>query len=318
MTINESVLSFDDIDNLLFVYANQTVLLQQPRLIRRIDALDSRYYYTLDGDEATFYISTTSFIKKVTPTGSHLIEWFKKNGMQADILRDQSADFGTLMHICFAEYHKDGYNLNNTAKRVRDYVVSCGHPMALASEWTKKLNKAMLSYAKFCNDYDIEPILIEGMLASEEMGIAGTLDLVAYATIKEKVKAKNGEKAHTINKRILVNIDFKSGGIHKSAQMQLAINKAIFEENFPHLEIAENWSWSPKDFQTTPTYTLVNQTHTIYTPKILDHYLAIYAAEYGGELESKIFHQFTGTIQPGAPIEQHHRAVGVSEAVIPY
>jgi hypothetical protein len=316
MTINDTMLSFDDIDNLLYIYANETILLQQPRLIRRIDSMDSRYYYTLDGDVATFYISTTSFIKKVVPPASHLIEWFKKHGQQADILRDQAADYGTLMHICFAEYHQSGYNLNNTGKRVAEWVKAYGHPLGLIPEWTKKLNKAILSYAKFCEDYQIEPILIEGMLASDEMGVAGTLDLVAYATITRKVG--RGKDALFQKERKLVNVDFKSGGIHKTAQMQLNINKLIFEENFPHLEIDENWSWSPKDFHTEPTYTLVNQTNTIYTPDLIDHYLAIYAAEYQGELDSKIFHQFTGTIQPGNPLEAHHRAVGVAEAVLPY
>ncbi|WP_080056827.1 hypothetical protein [Spirosoma aerolatum] len=316
MTVNDTMLTMDDVDNLLYIYANQTVLLTQPRMIRRIDALDSRYYYTIDGDEATFYISTTSFIKKVTPTSPHLIEWFKKHGQQADILRDQAADFGTLMHICFADYHQKGYNFNDTANRVRSYLLQYDHPLALAGEWTKKLNKAVTSYAKFCADFEIEPILIEGMLASDEMGIAGTLDLVAYATVTTKIG--KGKDATTKRERRLVNIDFKSGGIHKSAQMQLALNKLIFEENFPHLEIAENWSWSPKDFQSEPTYTLVNQTKTIYTPALIDHYLAIYAAEYGGELDNKTFHQFTGTIHPGNPIAQHHRAVGVAEAILPY
>lgn len=316
MTVNDTMLSMDDVDNLLYIYANQTVLLQQPRLIRRIDALDSRYYYTLDGGFATFYISTTSFIKKVTPTNPHLIEWFKKHGTQADIMRDQAADFGTLMHICFAEFHTTGYDFSTTAHRVKEWVKSNGHPMALAGEWTKRLNKAIASYAKFCADYDIEPILIEGMLASDEMGIAGTLDLIAYATIETKVG--KGKDATVKRERKLVNIDFKSGNIHKSAQMQLSINKLIFEENFPHLEIAENWSWSPKDFVTAPTYTLVNQTKTIYTPDLIDTYLKIYAAEYAGELDAKIFHQFTGIIAPGNPIDRHHRAVGVSEAVLPY
>ncbi|UHG91796.1 hypothetical protein [Spirosoma oryzicola] len=316
MTVNETILLSDDIDNLLYVFANETILLQQLRMIRRIDALDSRYYYTLDGDEATFYISTTSFIKKVTPTSAYLIEWFKKNGQQADVLRDQAADFGTLMHICFAEYHEHGYNFNTTAKRVKEWIQQCGHPLALAGEWTKKLNKAVASYAKFCADYDIEPILIEGMLASDEMGIAGTLDLVAFATIERKIG--KGKAADIVRERKLINLDFKSGNIHKSAQMQLSINKMIFEENFPHLEIAENWSWSPKDFQKEPTYMLVNQTQTIYTPALIDNYLAIYAAEYNGELEAKTFHQFTGTIKPGAELAQHHRAVGITEAILPY
>lgn len=316
MTINDTLLDSSDVDNLLYIYANQTVLLGQPRMIRRIDALDSRYYYTLENGEATFYISTTSFIKKVTPASPHLLEWFKKNGMQSDVLRDQAADFGTLMHINFAEFFQHGYDFSKTATTIRNYLMQTGHPATLSGEWTKRMNKAVASFARFVEDYQIEPILIEGMLASDEMGIAGTLDLVAYASIPRKVG--KGKTADTIVERKLVNIDFKSGNIHKSAQMQLSINKLIFEENFPHLEIAENWSWSPKDFRIEPSYTLVNQTDTIYTPALIDNYLAIYAAEYQGELESKVFHQFTGTIRPGNPLAMHHRAVGVAEAVLPF
>ncbi|WP_234734770.1 hypothetical protein [Tellurirhabdus bombi] len=304
MTINEAPVATQElIDNLLYVFADENVLLTQPRLIRRLDQLGERFYYYLENNVATFFISTTSFIKKVTPTGPHLIEWFKKMGDKADQIRDEAADYGTLMHICFADYHLTGYDFDKTTLIVKKYLVDLGYACTKSrlGDWTKKLNKAVASYAKFCEDFVIEPVLIEGMLASEELGIAGTLDLVAYATVK--------------GRRILVSVDFKSGSIQKSAQMQLAINKIIFEENFPHLEIDENWSWSPKDFRDKPTYELANQTKTIYTPALIDHYLAIYQAEYGNELKGKTIHRFTGTVRPGQPIAERHQLLDVSDAV---
>ncbi|GAB3272575.1 hypothetical protein GCM10027347_44300 [Larkinella harenae] len=305
MVVNDKPFTEQDaIDNLLYIFADAEVLLVQPRLIRRIDSLDSRYYYTVEHGMATFYISTTSFIKKVMPTSPHLIEWMKKHGEKADILRDEAADFGTLMHICFADYHLKGFDFSKTTIVVTDYLKSLGYQLkqALIGAWAKRLNKAIASYATFCEEFDIQPVLIEGMLASDELGIAGCLDLVAYATVK--------------GVRKLVNIDFKSGGIHDSAKFQLAINQILFEENFPHLEIDECWSWAPKDFKDSPTYTLVNQSKkNVYTPALIDHFLAIYNALYKGELENKLVHHFDGTIRPGRSIADHHRVLGMSDAV---
>ncbi|WP_165358990.1 hypothetical protein [Spirosoma sordidisoli] len=296
------------VDDLLFIYANQTVLLGQPRLLRRFDRASDRYYYTVEGSDmlenlaARFFISTTSFCKKVLPTSSFLIEWMKKQGENADAVRDLAADFGTLMHISFADFHQKGFDFRNTRQRVEGYLLGLGHSPRLIGEWTTRLNKCVASYAQFCYEYQVEPVLIEGMLASDELGIGGTVDLVAYLTIP-----KFG--------RVLAQVDFKSGGIYSSAELQLVINKLIFEENFPHLEIERMYSWAPKDFQKEPTYTLKDQGKTRFTPAVLDALLTVYQALYSTDM-NKQYHEFDGLIKPGQPPADYHQVLGLSEVVL--
>jgi len=297
------------VDDLLFIYANQTVLLAAPRLLRRFDRSHDRYYYTVEGgitEPATisFFVSTTSFVKKVLPTSPYLMEWMKKNGAESDALRNEAAHYGTLMHIALANFHEAGFDFGNVRTFIAEY---CSKHGLLTNKfvglWSEKLCKAVLSYAAFCREFKVEPVLIEGMLASDEMGIGGTLDNVCCLTLP-----KEG--------RVLAQVDFKSGGIHQSAELQLVINKMIFEENFPHLSIAKLYSWSPKDWRTDPTYTLKDQTATRFTPGVLDSFLHIYRTLYGEEVSGKSYREFSGNILPGDDPAPHYQSINLADLVL--
>jgi hypothetical protein len=273
-------------DDLLYIFADKTILLTEPRLIRRHDGgSGDRYYYIQDllTSAITFYVSTTTWCKKVLPTSPFLMEWMKKNGEESDAKRDTAAEYGTLMHICLAEYLMMGYNFSETPLRVETYLKENGLSRKLQREWCMKLNKAVASFAAFCREYEVEPILIEGMLGSDELGIAGTIDLICYMTIKAK--------------RYLAQVDFKSGNIYESSELQLMINQRIFEENFPHLKIEKLFNWSPKDWLKEPTYTLKDQTKSIYGDyTLVDALMTSYIARHGDDLAKKKVFSFSGTI----------------------
>ena len=141
------------------------------------------------------------------------------------------------------------------------------------------------------------------MLASDRMGIGGTLDFVGYLT-----SPKTGE-------RLLAQVDFKSGGIFESAEMQLVINKLIFEENFRHLEIQKLFSWSPKDFIKEPTYTLKDQGKTTFTPKVIDAYVEIYKERHAQEILGKSYHEFGGLLLPGQEPTGYHRKLTINQVI---
>lgn len=291
------------VEDLLFLFADQNILLTQPRLIRRYNSDDDRFYWFIENGELSLYPSTTTFVSKVLGYGNELLDWYAKNGMNAYVLRDQSADFGTLGHICCAELFTKGYDFKSTLERVQTVTKEKGHPLHLNKGWTIKLNKTMASWAKFVKDYDFVPILIEGMLASDEIGIAGTIDYVGYITYK--------------GKRILVQIDIKTGGIHESAEAQLAINKVIFEENFPHLQIEGLFNWSPKDYRDEPTYTFVDQTKSRFnSPEAIDAMLTMYSIRQPKNIADRTTHIFGGQIGSGCDISDYTQAITLRDSIL--
>ena len=67
--------------------------------LRRLDNRGKRVYYRLVNEEPLIYTGVTSMIKATLPTSPQLIEWYKKNGADADEMGEEAADYGTLMHI---------------------------------------------------------------------------------------------------------------------------------------------------------------------------------------------------------------------------
>lgn len=299
---------YDDSEDPLYVYADPNTLITPPAIVRRFNGSGERYYYTVDenGLTANFYVSTTTFIRRSLPTSEHLMTWMKKHGDAADRMRDEAAAYGSLMHIAYAEFHRSGWEFDRT----KDWIMGSNGSIHLSREtinaWTTRLNKDVLSYAQFCYDYQIEPVLIEGMLCSDELGVGGTVDLIAWATLGKG----------RFEKRILIQVDFKSGGIHQSAEAQLVINQMIFEENFPHLEIQGLFSFSPKDWLKTPTYTLKCQDDTRFKPATIEAMKVIYDTLHGGQISNKTFHNFNGKLTAGADPLQHHKWVNATDIVL--
>ena len=334
-TVNEIIDSIFINDSLELLHAyRDELILTQPRMIYRVDGgAGDRYYYRIEeaeiGNSFVFYPSTTTFTKKVLPTSPFLLQWMKEQGEEADKVRDLAADFGTLMHICIKDFFVHGYDFGMTRELVAKYVEKLGHPKYLIGKWSQKLNKAMASFKQFCNDYEIEPILVEGMLASDEIGIAGTLDLICKMFTPELAKSHKKaineyEKAlakweeglkKAIEKgkepdyadftlefperpeKVIGNVDFKSGGIYESSGLQLAINTMIFHDNFPDLKIEILLNWSPNDYITNPTYTVKDWTNSQFTYEVINAFITIYGAMYPEEVQNKKVFEFTGRIE---------------------
>lgn len=225
------------------MYFDKQALREPVRKLRRIDGGDIRWYYTIENGEIIWMISVTSLISSTMPMGEQLIKWIADRGYeQAKKERDEKARYGTAMHIAFGKFLLGKFDLNYTA--IVQFLLNEGVPVSYANQ----LQKDVLSFAQFCNDYDVKPLAVEILLSDTDLGLAGACDLVCQMTVSRK--------------RVIAMLDFKSGrkGFWEEAEIQLQAYKTLFENEFPDITIERLYNWSPKDWIKSPTYNLVDQT----------------------------------------------------------
>ena len=243
-----------------------------------------RYYYELIGGKTVLYSSLTTMIGRAYPDESDaLMIWkikMKLEGKDPDAYAAYRADYGTLMHIIFAHYIM-GREVPMSLKQFREYVLTIpdiGMPLKRIEEVlkndTEALIKDLLSFAQFCQDYNVKALGIELMLRHYGWRVATPIDLICEMDYEvlgyhgEVYKTNSGENKKgdpklTKNKiRVRAILDFKSGrkGFYDKHALQLGIGKIIFEENYPNMKIDALFNFSPKDWRTSPTYNLKEQT----------------------------------------------------------
>lgn len=256
-------------------------LVRQPEVLYRIDGISrehtTRYYHTIDFNSGAveFYPSVTSIIDATQPTPHFLVRWIADMGYRNAIAyRDQRAEYGTLMHILFADFLiKRAFPLDMMEDRVLEYFASRGINYD-AMAWAEELKKDLLAFARFVQDYNIRPVAIEMTLRSSR-GYAGTIDLVAIASVKEsgyfgevyKSGPRKGEpKESKIQRDALIIVDFKSGkhAFSDANDLQANMYRHLWNENFPDLPAERCYNFAPKDWrvfsQENDPYSLKDQT----------------------------------------------------------
>lgn len=247
--------------------------LQPPRKLYRIDAAgDRQYYYLQDDGTPVFFQSVTTAIRNGMPTSPHLIKWMGDMGTEAaEAYRDERAAFGTFMHITFEQYLLNKcYDLDNMQGELLNYLRLEALPETWANKWLLEQQKALLGFAAFVTEYKVKPLCIEVALASEEMQIAGMIDLVCEMTVPTKgywgEEYKTGErkgqpKESTKDVTVTAIVDFKSGkNFYDDHAIQLDIYRQMWNENFPDHPVNRTFNWSPSDWRTAPTFKLKEQT----------------------------------------------------------
>lgn len=277
-------------------FFDEDALVIQPRPVYRMDNAGKRYYFTQDKEgNNTFYISVTTFINFSLPTSPQLIEWKAQHGIaQAKIMTAEAADYGTLMHIEIASLLiNKTYDLDSLNNRVAAYVRGTGHPERLINPWTSKMKMDILAFAQFAIDVNMQVEAIECILADEDMGLAGAIDIVAIIDCSEKgffgevlKSGKNAgkQKETTQVHRRRVMIDIKSGrkGFWESHEIQLNAYRKIWNKAFPDKPVEKVFNWAPKEWKgDTPTYKLKDQTEAKSGRKF-EHMLNIAKVEAEG------------------------------------
>jgi hypothetical protein len=280
--------------------------LQNNTILRRIDGGDTRYYFTIDGEDVRFYPSWTSVIQSEIPMGHGLLEWYCNMGYaEAKAYSELRAHYGTCLHILCGEFLQNGsFVIDNVAHTISRYTLKNRLDIAVTATWEQDLQKDLIAFAQFCLDKDLKVIAIEVPLISRRAGVAGTIDLVAEITRDKK--------------RIACIIDLKSGrkGFFDSHVLQLHAYKEMWNENFGEfLPISAVFNWSPKDWTVSkaPTYNFVDQSDKAIAGK-LPYIVASYKVTARSKPSARA--QFTGTLELGKDCSETFKTVDIEEFVL--
>lgn len=258
-------------------------LLHKKQSVYRLDGADIRWYYTISAHgQVQFYGSVTSILDKTMPTSPYLIKWIADHGVQgANRLRDQKAEYGTLMHLVIADYlQNEVYNLNMMHFIVQHYARE--HRLQYdVSSWAESLQKDLLSFDAFCKEYNVKPLAVEMVCAAPSLGYAGCIDLVCEMTVMEKgfadgvvyAKGKNeGQpKEVKIPKTFRAIVDFKSGKhqFYENNEIQANMYMNLWNNCYPEARVERCYNWRPTEWEgVDPTYNVKDQTRVKSCEKI--------------------------------------------------
>ena len=251
------------------IFFDSARLKAQPAPLYRMDMKDSRLYYRFVDEEPMFYTSVTTMVKNTLPTSPHLIKWIadrgQDEGLAEALLR---ANYGTFMHAQCAELLIGGkYDLDKLPKKLAEF--SAKEKFEYPKGWEEDLKRDVLAFAQFIIDYEVKALAIEILLWHPD-GYAGAIDLVCEMTIEEKgffgetyaSGANKGQPKETKQKRrVLAIVDLKSGrkGFYESHDIQLSAYANMWQFHFEEC-VEKIFNWSPKEWRSTPSYNLKDQT----------------------------------------------------------
>jgi hypothetical protein len=255
------------------MFFDATKLKHQPEPLYRLDSHGHRYYYRFNKDgEPEFYTSVTTMIRNTLPTSPHLIQWLISKQGEGKDEAEERANYGTFLHKECADLLINGtYNLDKLQESLKPYLESKNIPLDRLS-WADELKKDVLAFAQFMIDCNVKPLAIEICLYHPIDGYAGAIDLVCEMDLEEKgffgdtyaSGVNKGQPKETKQvKRIRAIVDLKSGrkGFYESHEIQLQAYN-MWGYHFPEMLIDRVFNWSPKDWRSTPSYNLKDQSNS--------------------------------------------------------
>lgn len=245
--------------------------------IRRFQQGHNRFYYTLDeAFNVRLYASATTLIKDGYAEDTSALEKWRNNlraeGKNPEYELAYLAMRGTLMHFLLGEFIQ---SKDIPLNLLREYIFANAPELTtkplfedVLAKDTLWLTKSVLAFAQFVKDYNVKPLALELIMASDRLGVASPIDLICTLEKEEKgffgevykTGANKGEPKESKQKRTIVAVvDFKSGNFYDKHYLQLQLYKRIINENYPELEVEGFYNWSPKDWISTPSYNLKEQ-----------------------------------------------------------
>lgn len=224
----------------------------------RTDKYSERYYFRRpEGKPPKGYLSVTSFVKKALPTSQALINFYKNNN-NADEIRDERAEYGTVLHIVAVQTVTEG---GGSFEDIRETFR--GEAMATKGadpeKWAFDGVRDVLAFIVFVLDREVEILAAEYPVYSDKYGLGGCIDFVVRMKFgKDKVNAL---------------LDIKSGrkGFWESHEAQLHSYKVIWNEDPVRREVfpvTHVFNWRPTEWRDKPKYELKNQTESIFAETI--------------------------------------------------
>jgi hypothetical protein len=228
-------------------------------LLYRSDKFKDRYYFRRpEGSPPVGYLSMTSFVKKALPTSPYLLKWYQTHGAQADEMRDERSEYGTILHIvCVRTVINGGGSFREIRETFREAAKATEG--ANVEQWEEDGVRDVLAFLTFVVETEVEILAAEYPVYSDKYGLAGCLDFV--------VRIKFG--------RVKVNaiVDLKSGrkGFYESHEAQLHGYKTVWNEDPYRREVfpvTHVFNWRPSAWRDIPKYELKNQTESIFAETI--------------------------------------------------
>lgn len=216
----------------------------------RISFLDTRFYFhEPTGD---YFPSVTTILGMAYPKDAMFFEWLKQNGEDADRIRDEAGEFGSVVHGMTEDYDK------GLPVTILDEF---GRPKYKAREW-----KFFEKYVDFTDRF--KPVIenIEVNMTSGNLRTAGTLD-------------RKIELEHLIGKAMAKRkyiLDIKTSNLlHDSYWLQLATYKRMWNEANPGDQIdGVCILWLNAKTRTEGKGDAIQGVgwQLVFPPKELDHY----------------------------------------------
>lgn len=297
------------------LYFKKDAIIGQPMPIYRLDNGKLKFYYTWDEEEfiPNFYLSVTSFTDANVPKDPGLIEWMVSMGpVEYKKYVSERKHYGMLMDEAFGHFLISGnISLDQIEGRVYDYCAE-KHLFVQQELWVDELKKDILSFAQWLMDYNVEPLGIQMMLASDENGLSGRLDLRCNMDSKNYTEKTPPES----RKRHAAIVDYKSGksgNFYLENEIQLGCYRDIWNFNFPDDPVECIYNWSGKNWRTRPGYHFKNQTGARSLDKI-PHYLEIAELDKQTTPMSKV-NIISGNVTKGNAIDSNFRVFDPVEYV---
>lgn len=272
-------------------YAAEWIKSVQTPVLYRLTVNGKRVYFEMgpDGDPILYDGATNNIANGFVDPSGALENWKVKmrlEGKDPDQYANYRADFGTIMHYMFGLY-LTGTRIRLLPSWIRKTVESAklrisktNMEMILRNN-VDELIEDIMSFAIFCKERNVKPVLIEKMLRSARLRIASSVDAVVemdsepetytvemetgetYKTGPKKGQPKVEKKTIKRTRRIFAILDFKSGkNFYDEYALQLELHRRFIGENYGNvLRIEEIYNFAPGDISAKISkYKLKRQT----------------------------------------------------------
>ena len=262
-------------------------------VLYRMTVAGKRVYYEMDVDGYPIIYdgATNNIANGYCDTSGALEKWkneMRLKGKDPDEYANYRADLGTIMHYLFGLY-LTGVNIKLIPTWIRKVVkeaklrIDKYRMERILVDNIDELIEDLISFAIFCKERHVKPVLIEKMLRSSRLKVASSVDAVVemdsepemveievetgefYKTGAKKGQPKTEKKKIKRCRRIFAILDFKSnrkGNFYDEYAFQLELYRRMIQENYGKiLEIEEIYNFAPGDpTAKTSQYKLKRQT----------------------------------------------------------
>lgn len=262
-------------------------------VLYRMTVAGKRVYYEMDVDGYPIIYdgATNNIANGYCDTSGALEKWkneMRLKGKDPDEYANYRADLGTIMHYLFGLY-LTGVNIKLIPTWIRKVVKEAKLRIdkyrieRILVDNIDELIEDLISFAIFCKERHVKPVLIEKMLRSSRLKVASSVDAVVemdsepemveievetgefYKTGAKKGQPKTEKKKIKRCRRIFAILDFKSnrkGNFYDEYAFQLELYRRMILENYGKiLEIEEIYNFAPGDpTAKTSQYKLKRQT----------------------------------------------------------